>query len=462
MNKAPLYQKLIEYNKEVYPFHMPGHKLGRGLDNPFLTLLDVTEVKGMDNLYEAQGIIKEAQNLMAKTFGADETLFLVNGSTTGVIASILGVCNPGDEMIIARNSHHSTYHGMILGDVIPRYINPRIIKPYGLLGGISPEEVEKTIKLYPRIKAIFITSPTYEGFTSDIKKIADISHKYGKILIVDEAHGAHFKFHSSFPDTALNSEADIVIQSLHKTLPALTQSALIHFKGNRAKGERIRQIIRMIQTSSPSYIFMGTMDLLRKNLEDKAESFFKRYIDNILTLRENLMSLNNIGLLGEELNNQYDIHKIDISRLVFYTGRSNKSGIEVDGILRDQYKIQVELSSEIHLVGISTISDTLEGFNLLINAMMNIDEKLMLGKEKSDIINTTYPNSNIIISPRKAFYAPKKSIKLVESIGEVSGEFVVFYPPGIPLLSPGEEITKTHIEQIKKRTNKKTIDIITG
>lgn len=461
MAKAPLFEKLIEYNNEdIYPFHMPGHKLGKILDSSYLLKLDVTEVKGMDNLYEPEEVIAKAEELAAKTFGAEETLFLVNGSTTGVIASILGVCNPKDEIIIARNSHHSAHNGMILGDIIPCYINPQIIQPYGLLGGISPNSIEETIKMYPKAKCIFITSPTYEGFTSNIKKIAQIAHKYNKVLIVDEAHGSHFKFHSFFPKTALSQGADIVIQSIHKTLPALTQSALIHFQGTRVNRKKVKQILRMIQTSSPSYILMGMMDLLRKKLDEKQNRWFEHYINNLINLRNNLRGLKNIKLLGEELNNQYGTEEIDISRLVFYTGGTDKSGLEIDKLLREKYRIQMELSSEIHLIAITSVADTNVGFERLINSIKNIDKELILQKENADINDMIYPSSEIVISPREAFYAPKEIISLNEAEGRISSNFVVFYPPGIPLLSPGEKITKYHIRKIIKHKKEKTIEVI--
>lgn len=461
MAEAPLYERLMQYNKEdIYPFHMPGHKLGKILPSSCLLNLDVTEVKGMDNLYEPEEVIAKAQKLLAKTFGAEETIFLVNGSTAGVIASILGVCDPKDQLILARNSHHSAHHGMILGDITPCYINPKIIKPYGLLGGISSEDVEETIKRHPKAKAVFITSPTYEGFTSNIKEIARIAHQYNKILIVDEAHGAHFNFHSSFPKTALSQGADIVIQSLHKTLPALTQCALIHFQGTRVNRDRVKQVLRMIQTSSPSYIFMGMMDLLRKTLDEQKEKLFEPYIANLVHLRNTLKEMNHIFLLGEELNKQYAIEEIDISRLVFYTGDTNLSGVEIDRLLRDKYKIQMELSSEIHFIGISSIADTKEGFERLLNSMKEIDQGLIFNQKNADINNILYPPSEIIISPREAFYAPKEVISLEDAEGKVSSNFVVFYPPGIPLLSPGEKITKFHIEHIKRRKNEKTIEVI--
>ncbi|KAE9628768.1 MAG: hypothetical protein PWP07_1191 [Epulopiscium sp.] len=461
MAEAPLYERLMHYNKEdIYPFHMPGHKLGKVFSPSNLLNLDVTEVRGMDNLYEPEEVIAKAQELAAKTFGAEETIFLVNGSTAGVIASILGVCDPKDQLILARNSHHSAHHGMILGDITPSYINPKMVKKYGLLGGISSEDVEEAIKKCPEAKAVFITSPTYEGFTSNIKEIARIVHKYDKVLIVDEAHGAHFNFHSSFPKTALSQGADIVIQSLHKTLPALTQSALMHFQGNRVNRHRVKQILRMIQTSSPSYIFMGLMDFLRKTLDEEKNLWFEPYLSRLKDLRNELKKLDHIILLGEELNHQYAIEEIDISRLVFYTGYTNQSGMDIDKLLRDKYKIQMELSSEIHFIGITTVGDTQEGYKRLLNSLREIDKKLILNQKNADINNISYPPSEIMISPREAFYAPKEVIPLEDGEGKVCANFVVFYPPGIPLLSPGEKITKFHIEQIKRRKKEKTIEVI--
>lgn len=462
MAEALLYNHLMDYGESgIYPFHMPGHKLGKGLESFPLLKLDLTEISGMDNLYEAEGVIAKAQELAAATFAADETVFLVNGSTTGVIASVLGVCNPGDELIIARNSHCSAYHGMILGDIIPRYINPQVINEYGLLGGISTEDVREAVKSYPDAKAVFITSPTYEGFSSDIKKIADLCHSYGKLLIVDEAHGAHFNFHSAFPKSAVTCGADIVIQSLHKTLPALTQSALLHFKGNRLDKNRVKQMIRLIQTSSPSYILMGMMDWLRSHLDERKDEIFNTYIENLINFRDDLKDLKKIKLLEKELNHRYAIEEIDISRLVFYTGRSNKSGLEIDKILRDHYKIQMELSSEIHFLGISTIVDTKEAFDYLAEVLIDLDKKLMINEEKTDTYNVIYPISNVKISPREAFYSKKEKIPLEKSEGKISAEFVVLYPPGIPILSPGEEITRIHIEQIIKGLKKKQIiDVI--
>jgi arginine/lysine/ornithine decarboxylase len=304
MNKSPLYNALVQYdNEKVYPFHMPGHKKRKGIleSSGFDSIwMDVTEVPGMDNLYHAEGVIKEAQELAAKTFGSDETYFLVNGSTAGIITSILTVCSPGDEIIIARNCHRSAYSGMVLGDVRPVYIYPEMIKKYGIVGGISVKAVKEAILKHPKAKAVIITSPTYEGFTSNIKEIANLIHEYDKILIVDEAHGAHFVFDSNFPQTALNAGADLVIQSAHKTLPTLTQTALLHMKGKRVDKNRLKQMLSMIQTSSPSYVMMGMLDWCRGQLDERGTELFTRYMKQLQNMRTKLRKMNKVILVGEE------------------------------------------------------------------------------------------------------------------------------------------------------------------
>lgn len=248
--ETPIYTALQKYiNDNIYPFHMPGHKQGRALSIDDIMKIDITEVDGVDNLHNAKEVILESQRLTAKLFGAKETFYLVNGSSCGIIASILTVCSPNDKILVARNCHKSVYSGIIFAGGNPVYIMPEIIDDYNIAGGINVDKLKNIMN--NSIKAVLITSPTYEGFCSDIKTIADIVHSYNSILIVDEAHGAHFKFNDYFPNTALEQGADIVIQSVHKTLPSLTQTALLHIQGNRVDIYKLKQMLSMVQTSSP-------------------------------------------------------------------------------------------------------------------------------------------------------------------------------------------------------------------
>ncbi|MBS5800788.1 MAG: aminotransferase class I/II-fold pyridoxal phosphate-dependent enzyme, partial [Clostridiales bacterium] len=252
--KTPLYNALIEYSKHKKPFHMPGHKLGTFGDMKQLdfTALDVTEANGLDNLYEAEGIIKEAMQEMSRFYGAQSTTFLTNGSTAGILASLMTICKPGDKVLIARNCHHSVWHALILIGAVPIYIQPEYNEDFGLMGVIAKETISQALDLYPEVKGAIIVSPTYEGIVSDVKGIAEVLHEQDKVLIVDEAHGAHFVVNEAFPESSVLQGADLVIQSMHKTLPTLTQSALLHRGTNKINEDELIKNLRLVQTSSPS------------------------------------------------------------------------------------------------------------------------------------------------------------------------------------------------------------------
>lgn len=431
----PIYDALQKYKaEEIYPFHMPGHKQGRGLNITDVMQIDITEIDGVDNLYHAEGVILEAQKLTAKLFGAEETFFLVNGSSSGVIASILSVCQTDDLLLVARNCHKSVYSGMIFAGAIPIYAEPEIIEPYGLAGALSPQKIEKILS-NKNIKAVIITSPTYEGFTSDTKTIADIVHRHNAVLIVDEAHGAHFKFHNIFPKTALEQGADIVIQSLHKTLPSLTQTALLHIQGTKVDREILKQMLSMIQSSSPSYILMSSIDLCRTQISKQK---FDIFADMLNKFRDSLKNTKVLRLL--------ELPQSDISKIIIYCCTNDITGSDLDTLLRKEYKIQMEMCGLHHIVGIATIADSEEAFAKLSNAIYNIDKNLEYLEPK--IKSKEYIKPKVYISPRQAMYAVKTSVPIQQSIGKISGEFIIPYPPGIPIVAPGEFITEEIISII--------------
>ncbi len=438
--ETPIYSSLQQYiNKDIYPFHMPGHKQGRGLNMQNIFKLDITEINEFDNLHNAEGIILESQKLTAKLFGAEETFFLINGSTSGIIASILASCNPNDKLLVARNCHRSVYSGMIFTGVTPIYISPEIIKPYGINGGIKPEDIHKNMK---DVKAVIITSPTYEGFCSDIKIIADIVHSYNAILIVDEAHGAHFKFNNSFPQTALEQGADIVIQSLHKTLPSLTQTALLHIQGNRVDRDKLKQMLSMVQSSSPSYILMSSIDLCKSQISSEN---FDNFVDRLNKFRKELEPTKSLKLLDKELENTYGIKQIDISKLVIYCCTNSLTGFELDKLLYEKYKLQIEMSQFNYIVALTSIADT-DGFEQLLYAINSLDENLDYSKPQFEFKTNIEPI--VSITPREAIFKSKISVPLHKSIEKISGEFVIPYPPGIPILAPGELITEEIVNLI--------------
>ncbi len=449
MRKAPLYEALQKYcKKDIYPFHMPGHKQGRGLVLPHLLQMDLTELEGLDNLHHSTEVIREAQVLAAKTFGSEETYFLVNGSTAGIMAAILTVCNPGDVLITARNCHRAVYNGMIMSGSEPVYILPEMIQPYGLVGGITPATVKKALDQYPMAKAVIITSPTYEGFTSHIEEIVTIAHERNCIVIVDEAHGAHFRFSEEFPKSALEAGADLVIQSIHKTLPSLTQSAMLHVQGDKVCRDRLQQMLSMVQTTSPSYLLMAGLDVCRAMLDECGEEMFAQYVKKLSRFRGDLENTQVCKLLGRELVKQYGIYEVDISKLVLYI-HSTVSGVSIDRMLRQQYGIQMEMSSFHHLIGITSVADEEQGFERLRRAIKELDKSLPVYKSQKPFQTYNMPMPTCKVTPREAQFSSKKSIKLSQSEKQTVGEFVIPYPPGIPLLCPGEEITREIIVEIQ-------------
>lgn len=442
---APIYDNLVKYTKKSnYPYHMPGHKQGRGLEfhEDFLKM-DITEIEGFDNLHNAEGIIKEAEELCAVTFGADRSFFLVNGSSCGIEAAILTVCGENDKILVARNSHRSVYSGLIFSGAYPVYVMPDIVEYYGMSGGISVNEMKRVVKNNRDAKAVIIVSPTYEGFTSNIKEIAQIIHNNNMILIVDEAHGSHMKFSDELPLTALEQGADIVIQSIHKTLPSMTQSSLLHIKGTRVNISRLKTMLALVQSSSPSYVLMASIDKCRDDIDRFGNDRFEKYLNVLEKFRLEMGKLKIIKLVGRELCGQFGIDNIDIGKLVFYLGNSNITGMRLEKILLEKYHIQLEMSSLHYAVAMTSIADDEQGFEMLKKALFEIDDELK-GYECTKKIDckTSVSNSyNTVTTPRYATFAEKKKIDFQQSLGCISGEFIIPYPPGIPIIVPGEEIT---------------------
>ncbi|GKX32221.1 lysine decarboxylase [Vallitalea longa] len=451
--KNTLYNQLLKYRNNIYPFHMPGHKLGKKIKFRNMAKIDVTEVKGTDNLHNPCGIIEKAQEKAAKTFGADKTYFLVNGSTGGIISAISSICEEKDQILIARNSHKSVYNAILINNLEPIYIYPQILNKNGLIGGISPDDLEQKIKENSMIKLVVITSPTYEGFISDIRKISDIVHKYNKILMVDEAHGSHFKFNDYFPKTSLELGVDIVIQSAHKTLPSLTQSAMLHIKSDKIDSRKLQNALSIFQTSSPSYILMTSLDDCRDMIDTKGSKLFARYVHNLKDCRYKLKTqLTNLELIDQEVIGNKYIFDMDCSKIVIDCTETDITGTRLDEILRNKYNIQVELSGINHIIAMTSICDGKSGFRKLVKALVEIDSKL----RKNHIINNKYDiiyNTQTCYNPKEASTKNKYKIQLENAAGRISGDFVIPFPPGIPLIIPGEVITTENINLINEYTD---------
>ena len=373
--KAPLYNKLIEYSESKLAFHMPGHKFGSiaGLDQINMAKLDNTEAVGMDNLYEADGVIKQAMILMAEFYGSKESIFLTNGSTTGIIASILATCKEGDQLIVARNAHHSVWSALVLAGVCPIYISPEYLEHEDMLGQMTAHTVEEAFKQYPNAKGVIIVSPTYEGVVSDIEAIAEVTHQYDKVLIVDEAHGAHFVLENGFPISSVRLGADLVINSMHKTLPALTQSALLHICSERISYESIIEALRMVQTSSPSYVMMGLMDYIRDYMIHNKEEIKASYIESLIEVRKNLANNLSVLKLIEFMPKRYDISKVIISTI-----DANVSGYQLADFLNEEFNITVEAALDNYIILMTTMADKRESLLRLQEALLKIDSRLKI------------------------------------------------------------------------------------
>lgn len=444
--QRPIYNILKKINNSnIYPFHMPGHKRNKEFLKDFYEFIDLdfTEIDETDNMHNPQGVIKNSQENLANIFNSDSSYFLVNGSSGGIIASLISILKPNQNVLVARNCHISVYNGIILSGANPIYIYPDF--KYNLACGINPAFIEKAINMY-NISACIITSPTYEGITSDIYKIANILHNKNIPLIVDEAHGAHFNLSSSFPKSALAQGADIVIQSFHKTLPAFTQCAVLHLKSNIIDKHNLEKCISIIQTTSPSYMFMLSLEYCC-NFVKNNKKLFNNYIEKLIALRAELINLKNFKLIHNDIIGSASVENFDISRLTFLINK-NVSGSFINNLFIKN-GIQLEMYSENHIIAISTICDTEFALNLFLNCIKKIDYILDKYENKVYIdfsINEFISKPNI--SPKDIFYKEKKLINLYNSENKICADFIVPYPPGVPIILPGELITKQKINEI--------------
>lgn len=439
---ASLYDKLIEYNKsDYYGFHMPGHKRNEKMFGTRLPYgIDITEIDGFDDLHHAETLIKDQEERAARLYKAEETHFLVNGSTVGILSAILGVTNRGDKILVARNCHKSVYNAMELNGLRPIYIYPEYEKDLQINGEVSGEKIEILLNENPDVKAVMIVSPTYDGVLSDVEKIAQIVHKRGIPLIVDEAHGAHFGFHPYFPENSNVKGADIVIHSVHKTLPSLTQTALIHINGEIVDREKVRKYLHMLQSSSPSYILMASIDRCMELLESEGDTLFELYVQRIDVLRTELQGLKHLEILQTE---QFDRSKFLIS--VKKTGITSK---KLADILLHTYHLQMEMTGGTYVLAMTALGDTKEGFERLKRALFEIDQSLSDEKQE-DHLPVELPKLPLVCTNEEIERKKCGNEELIlwkASIGRISTEYAYVYPPGIPLIVPGEQITQEAIQ----------------
>ena len=455
-DEMPVLKSIKEYaNSNILPLHMPGHKrasiykklhLEKLLDN--IMEMDTTEVPGVDNLFSPEGPLIKAQNLAAKSFGADHSFFLVNGTTAGIYAMIMSVTNPGDKIIIPRNAHRSAISAAILGKLHPVYILPEIDEQMNIAMGIKSKTVETAIKKNRDAKAVLITSPTYYGVSSDLEEIARIVHSYNKILLVDEAHGSHFAFHKGLPKSALSSGADMVAQSTHKTLLSMTGSSMLHIKGNKVDIEKVKFFLQLVQTTSPSHVALATLDASRYIMDKYGYILLDECIKNSNALREEINKKTGFYCLSYDKINKKGIYDIDPTRLAICMKAGGLGGIEADRLLREKYNIQVELSDFNNIAAITTVADGSEVYERFLEGIFALWE-LAKNKDKEKIfirLPKDLPKGEI--SPFEAIYKDTEIIDFRESAGFISAEMLMPYPPGIPIIMPGERINKDIIDYL--------------
>ncbi|MDR3258535.1 MAG: aminotransferase class I/II-fold pyridoxal phosphate-dependent enzyme [Fusobacteriaceae bacterium] len=457
-SKTPLFSVLkdVYVKRDILPFHVPGHKRGKGADKEFHKFMgngpftmDVTIFDMVDGLHHPTSCIREALELAADAYGVKKSFFAVNGTSGAIQVMIMSVMNAGDTILVPRNVHKSVSAGIILSGAEPVYVNPEINENLGIANGISPKAIENTLKQHPDIKAVLIINPTYYGVTTDIKKIAEIVHSYDIPLLVDEAHGPHLHFHDELPISAMDAGADICAQSTHKIIGALTQMSMIHVNSDRIDINRVQQTLNLLSTTSPSYPLMASLDCARRQIATEGRELLDNAINLAKRFRREVNRIPGFYCFGKELAGQDGFFGFDPTKITITAKDLGLTGAELERILVDEYNIQMELSDFYNVLGLITIGDTDESIDKLLAALKKISKKLY-GKEnvlKREFFKIPSIPTQVLI-PREAFYSAKNRIKFNESEGKICGEMIMAYPPGIPIITPGERISREIIEYV--------------
>ena len=448
--KAPIYEALKAYKlNRVVPFDVPGHKGGRG--NLELTeflgescmKVDVNSSKPLDNLCHPVSVIKEASEIAAKAFGAAHAFFMVGGTTSSVQTMVMATCKTGDKIILPRNVHRSAINALVVCGAVPVYVNPGLNKELGIPLGMSVKALEEAILNNPSAKAVLVNNPTYYGICSNLKEIVALAHAHGMKVLVDEAHGTHFYFGDDLPMNAMAANADMASVSMHKTGGSLTQSSFL-LCSERMNADYVRQIINLTQTTSGSYLLLTSLDLARKNLALHGKEIFAKTVEFAEYARSEVNSIGGYYAFGKELINGDDVYDFDQTKLSIHTREIGLAGIEVYDLLRDEYGIQIEFGDIGNVLAIISAGDRAYEIERLIGAFAEI--KRLYQKDASGMFDHEYINPEVILAPHEAFYSNKRSIPIRESAGFICAEFVMCYPPGIPILAPGEKITHEIID----------------
>lgn len=460
-----LFEKLKLYSEtDVYPYHMPGHKRRPWGELPkALYDIDITEIDNFDNLHQPEELLKALQEETARLYGAEESFYMVNGSTGGILAAISAAVPMGGRILMARNCHKSAYHASYLCDLTISYLYPEIISKYDICDAIEPNQVKAALEKEPDIAAVLIVSPTYEGRIADVSAIAEIVHAKGIPLIVDEAHGAHLGLAEGFAKNSCRCGADLVIHSVHKTLPAMTQAALLHVNGTLINREKLRRFLRIFQSSSPSYVLMASIDNALQYVQRQGREAFATFLEYYTEMCQKLSVCKQLSFLKDDWNCQ------DVGKLVISVKDTTISGKELYNILLEEYHLQLEMAAENYVLAMFTLNDGQEAYARMVTALLEIDARLETNskscncindyekvKFRTDMISAVGSANNVkevypkkVLSLRDAWDADSEWVALENALDKPAAEFVNLYPPGIPLLVPGEYITEDMVQRIR-------------
>ncbi|MEH2321733.1 aminotransferase class I/II-fold pyridoxal phosphate-dependent enzyme [Nostoc sp.] len=462
-NQTPLLDALKANAARPHaPFYTPGHKQGEGISQPLTDLLgkavfraDLTELADLDNLFAPQGVIQEAQQLAAEAFGASQTWFLVNGSTCGVEAAILATCGTGDKIILPRNVHSSAIAGLILSGAIPIFLNPEYDPVLDIAHSITPNAVESALQQHPDAKAVLTVYPTYYGVCGNLNAIANITHQYNIPLLVDEAHGAHFAFHPKLPTPALAAGADLTVQSIHKVLGAITQASMLHVKGNRIDGDRISKALQLVQSTSPSYLLLASLDAARQQMALHGKMLMSRTLQLAEEARTRIGEIPGLSVFQmPRLGESPGFVALDKTRLTVTVSGLGLTGFAADEILDQKFAVTAEFASLQHLTLIVSLGNTPADIEQLVQGFTTLAKEYR--RTNLTLNNNIWQNlvskvsHTLHFSPREAFFAVSETLPLAQTSDRICAEIVCPYPPGIPVLMPGEVIAKPVLDYLQQ------------
>jgi arginine decarboxylase len=464
--RTPYFDVLLDYvDSGVVPFHTPGHMQGHGMDAAFrefvgenVLAIDLTQIRGLDDLLQPSGPVDEAQRLAAEAYGSDNSFFLINGSTSGNQIMLMAAANPGEKIAIPRNAHKSVMGGLIMSGVLPVYMQPEVDEALHMDHTVTPQTVARTLDEHPDIKAVYVVSPTYYGVAADLAGIARVAHDHGVPLLVDEAWGPHFRFHPALPLDALTAGADMCINSTHKMLGSLSQTAMLHQKGPRIRVDRLKSIVKLFLSTSPNLVLVASLDVARRQMALEGRALLSRTIDLANDVRRRLNAIPGILCFGDEVRGKPGVFDLDPTKITITVKALGYTGYEAEEILRRRYNVQCELADLFNALALFTIGTTREAADRLVHGVQElaredrpIDVFSPSGVLERRLKTGTYALPKMPpmrMSPREAFLAPTELVNFKTSAGRICAEVITPYPPGIPVISPGEEVTPEIIDYL--------------